>query len=573
MNDINDYLAKNFKQDISGVWVLDGHSTFDYSDGLETEHYIGKVIAESDDICSTSSAIESHIIDWPSEYHLSHKRAQLLKGLSFDTESKVLEIGCGCGAITRYLAEKYDEVVAIEGSLNRARIARSRVRDMENVTVICAPFQEVLFPEKFDLVFCVGVFEYSANFFSSPDPYSFALASMRENLNENGSLILAIENRLGVKYFAGHPEDHVGYAYEGLNGYPFHGDRVQTFGRSELESMLRECFAELEWLYPFPDYKVPTCIVSHDFLAKGFADQMISQVLGETLLNSPVRGGMSMRLMTLQLGKNGLLPDLSNSFLVVASCKNSKRKAFQQKAILYSTSRRPQFCTETRVVNNGLSFRAKKSRISNSQSGRYGSLSHQVAESEWHAGHSLHTTMLMCCRRKDFRDQLSLMGLGAWCNYVKSSSCENGLVPGELIDAIWSNVFIENGKCEIIDKEWVWNLPIKFEVLFIRAAYWFLRDANALDPKDGITKYSSGREQIEYLGDIVSVKMSKRDFEDFIKLESDFAASALGANLYKAKFQVHCFLWGPRYLVMAKSLVSKARFTWSTITRVIRKSL
>ncbi len=444
---------------------------------------------------------------------------------------------------------------------------------MGNVTVICAPFQEVLFPEKFDLVFCVGVLEYSASFFSAPDPYSFALACIRKNLNESGSLILAIENRLGVKYFVGDPEDHVGYAYEGLNGYPFHGDKVQTFGRSELESMLGESFSELEWLYPFPDYKVPVCIVGHDFLARGFADQMISEVLSEKMLSSAVQAGMSMRLTALQLGKNGLLPELSNSFLVVASCKSSRNQAFPQQAILYSTSRRPQFRTETRVVNSGLSFRAKKSRASNAQVGKYGSLSHQIAESEWHTGYSLHTTMLMSCRRTDFRNQLSLTGLDAWCGYVKGSSCENGFVVGELIDAIWSNVFVENGKCEIIDREWVWSLPIKFEVLFIRAAYWFLCDANALYPKGGITKYSSGRKQIECLGDIVSVKISKRDFEDFIKLESDFAASAIGVNLYTTRFELHCFLCGPRYLVMARSLVRKARLTWSTITRVIRKSL
>ena len=41
-------------------------------------------------------SFESHIKDWPSEYHLSSKRAQLLSGFEFDRKARVLEVGAGC---------------------------------------------------------------------------------------------------------------------------------------------------------------------------------------------------------------------------------------------------------------------------------------------------------------------------------------------------------------------------------------------------------------------------------------------------------------------------------------------
>ncbi|MCA9324584.1 class I SAM-dependent methyltransferase [Candidatus Saccharibacteria bacterium] len=550
----NIFLEESFRQDESGVWVLKGHSSFGYSDGAETELYISKVISNAEDLSPNSKALHNHIIDWPSEYHLSHKRAQLLQGLNFCSSSKVLEIGCGCGAITRHLAEQYHSVVAIEGSLNRAKIAKSRVRDLDNVTIICAPFQDVLLSEKFDLIFCIGVLEYSASFFSGVDPYSHALSSIREKLAKDGALVLAIENRLGAKYFAGRPEDHVGYPYEGLHGYPLFGGKVQTFGRYELELMLKKYFPSLEWLYPFPDYKLPSCIVDHEFLTSGCANQMISEVVSERTFSPAMRNRISMRLMTLQLGKNRILQDLANSFLVIASCKASAPKAFPQRAILYSTSRRARFHVGTRVINSGDSFKAVKFAISKPRRGSDGKLQHRIAPSDWSDGFSLHTNMLTVSRRKDFENQFLIAGLESWCDYVRGFSLAGGFVSGELVDATWSNVFVQGGSCKVIDAEWVWGQPVKFEVLFIRASYLFLREANLLVPKGGLTKYRSGKSQIDRLGRILDIKISRQDFEDFIDLESDFSHLALGTRRYLTQFRLRCFLLRPRYLYMAESL-------------------
>lgn len=54
----------------------------------------------------------------------------------------VLELGCGCGAMTRYLGEIGAIVDSIEGTSSRARIAGERCRELENVKIHVDNFLE-----------------------------------------------------------------------------------------------------------------------------------------------------------------------------------------------------------------------------------------------------------------------------------------------------------------------------------------------------------------------------------------------------------------------------------------------
>ena len=225
--------------DGSSVWLLQGHEGFSYSDGTESEHYLEEVLREAVDLSSSSEELEASIRDWISEYHLSSKRAQLLSGFNFERSMSVLEVGCGCGAITRFLGETFEQVISIEGSISRARIARLRTRDLESVSVVCGPFQEIKFSKKFDIVFCIGVYEYSGSFVGGPNPYDAVLAYLNSILAPGGILVLAIENQFGLKYFNGAQEDHLGKRFVGLEGYHRISEGVRTFGKTELENNLK----------------------------------------------------------------------------------------------------------------------------------------------------------------------------------------------------------------------------------------------------------------------------------------------------------------------------------------------
>ena len=67
-------------------------------------------------------------------------------------EANVLEIGAGCGAISRFLGECGATVLSLEGSPRRASIARSRTRDLDNVTVLTEKFDQFQCQHTFDVI-------------------------------------------------------------------------------------------------------------------------------------------------------------------------------------------------------------------------------------------------------------------------------------------------------------------------------------------------------------------------------------------------------------------------------------
>ena len=56
----------------------------------------------------------------------------------------------------------------------------------------------------------IGVFEYGESYIRSENPYVDFLRIISKHLKPDGKIILAIENRLGLKYWAGCTEDHFG---------------------------------------------------------------------------------------------------------------------------------------------------------------------------------------------------------------------------------------------------------------------------------------------------------------------------------------------------------------------------
>lgn len=241
---------------------------FSYSDGADTERALDKVLRNAQDLSSESPELQAHIHDWPSEYHLSATRANLLRALNLDGVSRVLELGCGCGSITRYLGEQTGlQVDAIEGSPSRAALAALRCRDLSNVTISTANFNDVQLPQgHYDLVLYVGVTEYAGRFASCESDQAAlqALLVMAKNAcNDNGVTLVAIENRLGLKYMLGAKEDHYAVPFVGLDDYP-ESTGIRTYSKHEWQHQIQQAgFSNQKVLYPFPDYKIPTLIVAN----------------------------------------------------------------------------------------------------------------------------------------------------------------------------------------------------------------------------------------------------------------------------------------------------------------------
>ncbi len=239
---------------------------FNYSDGAESEQALLEILKNARDLSSDSAELQAKISDWPTEYHLSMARANLLRALDLTGVKRVLELGCGCGSITRYLGEQPGVVVdSVEGSPSRAALAKMRCRELEQVEISTANFNEIQLPEaEYDLVLFVGVTEYAGRFsdaLSDQEALNDLLEMGRRACKADGVVLVAIENRLGMKYALGASEDHYALPFVGIENYP-HSTGIRTYSKAEwIRQITNAGFREQTLLLPFPDYKIPTVVL------------------------------------------------------------------------------------------------------------------------------------------------------------------------------------------------------------------------------------------------------------------------------------------------------------------------
>lgn len=256
---------------------------------------------------------------WPILYHFSHIRQNILEWLPITKEQKVLEIGSGCGPITGALAKKAGSVTCVDLSRMRSTINAYRNRDCDNVKIMVGNFQDVesSLTEKYDYITLIGVFEYSQGYIGTEQPYVEMLRRISRHLAPGGKVVIAIENRLGLKYWAGCTEDHVGKYFEGLENYP-DTKGVRTFSRKELSDIIDQAGDfTTTFYYPYPDYKFPMTIYSDKRLPK-------KGELRDNFCNFDRN-----RMQLFNEGKvydsltdAGLFQEFSNSFLVLVERKD-----------------------------------------------------------------------------------------------------------------------------------------------------------------------------------------------------------------------------------------------------------
>jgi 2-polyprenyl-3-methyl-5-hydroxy-6-metoxy-1,4-benzoquinol methylase len=525
--------------------VLADGRVISYSDGAASEAYLREVFGRANDLSSTSVELEGWIKDWPSEYHLSRKRSQLLRGFDFKRSHRVLEVGCGCGAITRFLGETFDSVTAVEGSLARAKLARMRTRDLPGVSVVCAPFQELTFQGQFDVVFCIGVLEYSGSFVKARDPYDAFLERMAAALKPDGILVLAIENQFGLKYFCTSTEDHTNRMFEGVEGYPRFGSKVQTFGYGELRDRISRHFHGVKFLFPYPDYKLPEAVLTEEFLSLPNAAQVVAHAPSRDY-GYPLAPLFDEKSAAIAIGKNGQLPFFANSFLVYAQKGDVLPVPFNGLGLMFSDDRPPHLSVMTHFVN-GPSGEVLVTKTQ--MPGTFASVDScpvRFLESSvaWEYGPSLEMELhAEIARASVSGDVFSLCS--AWLASLRevASQSGDGCLPGRFLDAIWQNAFLTPSGCRFIDLEWEWHRSIRLEILVIRAFYVFLANLSDVQRSHVYAGRLSTQGLIVDAARSLGVPLQSCDFADFVQLESELCASvSRRVSRRVAGLQIRAFL-------------------------------
>lgn len=431
---------------------------------------------------------------WPFLYHLSYLRENIVDWIPMEKDAKVLEVGSGCGAITGALSRKAGTVSCVELSKKRSLINAYRHKDCDNVTIHVGNFKDIEqdLDTDFDYICLIGVFEYAKSYIGGNTPFEDFLQILQKHLSPKGRILIAIENRLGLKYFAGCREDHVGTFFDGVENYKSDAG-VRTFSRTGLERIFKTCGADkYHFYYPYPDYKFMNAVYSDEYLPKK----------GELTTNHRNFDKDRMLLFDEALAFNGIVEDelfsvFSNSFMAVLG------DGFDVKFVKYSNDRAEKYQIKTEIqkcpkADGGTKIQVRKYPANKAAvqhvralAGNYEKLQRRYLESgleinrctleegkdgvcaalEYVDGTPLSDLMNLCLQRDDLEGFYGLFDA-----YVKKSCCGEELSVTNY-DMIFANIFVDGDKWTVLDYEWTFDKKMDARLLAYRAMHYFAKES------------------------------------------------------------------------------------------------
>lgn len=473
-----------------GLWIrsVDSDESFDYSDGDEEELYVREALQSVSDLSSLSTELADKVVNWPSEYHFGPKRANILRSFNLSGMCNALEIGSGCGAITRYLGEIGLQVESIEGSPRRAEIARLRCMNLDNVQILNANINDIEIPHKtYDVILFIGVLEYAKRFRttaqSDKDAVLQILRIAKAALSETGVIVIAIENKLGFKYLNGASEDHFAIPHIGIYDYPDYGDPIhlnrsgiRTYSRREWLRLLEDGKLQSAFAYPFPDYKLPDVVISDRHLREdpyAYCHLMRSRSRDYNLAWTPM---LPEYQFWQAAGSGGFLEDVANSFAIVASTNvNRIDEVLNYDFVHFSSAlRQPQFQTKTFKLTEQDWVMKQRLRESKTQSDGESSLGFtlNLNNEKYVSAETLQDQWIKSLRT--FKNPVSFENLLEGYFKFLQELFERDPFPESLIDAVPGNIkVVENERYTVFDREWVARDIPPAELVYFRALMYF----------------------------------------------------------------------------------------------------
>ena len=452
-----------------------------YSDG-QIEDEILAIVKDSSRV--EYPAIIEERKSWPILYHLSPLRGNIVDWLPIKAGDKVLEIGSGCGAITEKLAEKAGKVTCVDLSAKRSQINAWRNQDRDNIEIHVGNFNDIepVLEQDYDFACMIGVFEYGQSYIPTETPYEDFLKIMQKHVKNNGRLVIAIENKFGLKYWAGCKEDHVGTYFGGLEGYP-EGGSARTFTRTGLERIFKNCgVEEYSFYYPYPDYKLPTTI---------YSDRRLPGV-GELTDNMRNFDRDRMVLFNEKYVYDGILQDklfdvFSNSYLVVIG------KQPDISYVKYSNDRASEYALKTEILETENGRKVRKVPMGEAAKSHIGKLARSYellkeryegsglkinpctiaedgsyAEFPFEQGITLEELMDACLEKDDMDGFYNLFE-----KYYRLISYGEDK-PVTDYDLIFANILVDGDNWTLIDYEWTQEKVVDSKEIAFRAVYCYV---------------------------------------------------------------------------------------------------
>ena len=355
--------------------------------------------------------------------------------------------------------------------------------------------------------------------------------------------MIAIENKYGLKYFAGCREDHLGTWFSGIENYA-DGGGVRTFSKKGLERIFESCgVKEAHFYYPYPDYKFMTSLYSDSYQPRrGELSNNLRNFDRDRMLLFDEKNAFD------GIVEDGLFPVFSNSFLAVIG------EGFEKRYVKYSNDRAPEYAIRTEIggpSETALSvrkfpmnqeaaehirameaacrklqerYREGKLEINRCRLVEDGEQSY--IEFEFVRGTPLSELMDRCLEEEDsegfqrlFKEYLDRIGY-------------NSEYPAADYDPIFSNILVDGDRWILIDYEWTFGRQVDTRELAFRSVYCYLLEdekRNKLNLDSILSDLNIDEAEAE------EFRKQERNFQDYVsgnRMVLALIREAIGNKVY-----------------------------------------
>ncbi|WP_446011901.1 hypothetical protein [Candidatus Electrothrix sp.] len=453
--------------------------------------FVRNILANAQDVSVHSPELFQSWVNGVTEYHLNPDRTNILRALELGSKLNILEVGCSSGILSRYLGEEGHQVLGIKTGIDCLEAAKLRCSDLPNVRFAATPDDIVAALEAtYDLVVLLPplpplVYEVLQGKIEKKErccglaKRAEYLRLLMNTLSEDGALVMAAGNRLGLKYWLGASEDNYGKPYAGLWGYGSRDLHPRMFSRNEWSEIFRLAGSTYhDFFYPFPDHQFAEIILSEEFIRSDpHAHSLLYRTRSRDLTVPDWLPDQDEFLHWKSLHQSNYLQDFANSFLIIAA-KSQERlvEVFPYDFIKLSKNRQRSKYHAVTYKERQHSVVVKKlldEQQSKEERNTKAALAHVPSNHKYLQGPLLAElwidALVMDNRREKFKYLLKEYYQFLQTHLARAEQ------PGQFLDLLPFNIILTaDGQYQWFDQEWKVDCDeISAEFILFRALLWF----------------------------------------------------------------------------------------------------
>lgn len=197
--------------------------------------------------------------------------------------------------------------------------------------------------EQYDYVVLLGTLDYAHKLFFGANPKEQLMEYVKKHLKEEGKLLLAVNNKLGMKRYCERQQED---------------KDIKTLNRKQLEELLNTCgLNHYKFYYPLSDYKTTNVIFTDQFLpSQETIGRNIALHEEEDFVFQPENDAW---FPLLEQDKN-LFPWFANSYFV--ECSRKEFPDNQIEFVSFSNMRKPEYSIRTVIQGDKVYKTAENSK-------------------------------------------------------------------------------------------------------------------------------------------------------------------------------------------------------------------